>query len=328
MRDAAELPTPSVTDGETATETDELATETEADTETELDLVDVKANVHAINSNFKIKNIPQSNNHTEEAISQHGGSRAKGDTFATSGSGSSLKCSESGGSSGWTNTTQSTLSQHDLMNMYFRKDTILFRNLDLLRYVSRHLSSAPSLRSSHINTSCLIYSYRRASDFKLVLIVVYALLTLVIPTLSSSSMTIFHFSHALFWCLFHSFGLGLLLRAQSERKFLVRHFLKNYYYPQARDAGKAAVGEAFANWKTVYNLSMCMTYSKFILFYVTFVNRDFMMGSQFRLLVLRGGCTLSRMTGRLDMNCYDTRWELSVVSEFLLTFAVSNILIF
>lgn len=94
-------------------------------------------------------------------------------------------------------------------------------------------------------------------------VLIYAVLITLLPTLSSRA---FHFLHALTWCLFHSIGLGLLLRAQSERKFLVSHFLKNYYYPQAqvmaRDVGKAAVIEAFANWKAVYNLSMCMTYGE------------------------------------------------------------------
>jgi phosphatidylethanolamine N-methyltransferase len=29
-----------------------------------------------------------------------------------------------------------TLTQHDLMNMYFRKDTLIIRNVDLLRFVT------------------------------------------------------------------------------------------------------------------------------------------------------------------------------------------------
>ena len=65
--------------------------------------------------------------------------------------------------------------------------------------------------------------------------------------------------NTLAWVLFHSFGLGLVLRAQSERKFLVRHFLKHYHYPR-NDGGKGAVYEAFSNWKSIYNVSMCMTY--------------------------------------------------------------------
>lgn len=81
------------------------------------------------------------------------------------------------------------------------------------------------------------------------------------PQLSHKGLLTVHFVHALAWCLFHSFGLGLILRAQSEKKFLVRHFLKHYYYPQ-NDHGKGAVHEAFTNWKSMYNLSMCMTYGR------------------------------------------------------------------
>ena len=94
-----------------------------------------------------------------------------------------------------------------------------------------------------------------ASDFQLVLIISYAAALAIFPT---SSLTL-HFVHALAWSLFHEFGLGLLLRAQSQNKFLVRHYLKHYHYPQG-DNGKGAVQEAFSNWKSVYNLSMCMTY--------------------------------------------------------------------
>jgi phosphatidylethanolamine N-methyltransferase len=48
---------------------------------------------------------------------------------------------------------------------------------------------------------------------------------------------------------------------------LVRHFLKHYPYPQhsefgkSSSLGKAAASEAFENWKRLYNLSLCMSYS-------------------------------------------------------------------
>lgn len=87
----------------------------------------------------------------------------------------------------------------------------------------------------------------------------YPLVLSLLPTLSARGMLTLHFVHALVWCLAHSVGLGLLLRAQSERKFLVRHFLTHYYYPPS-DHGRGAVIEAFTNWKQIYNLSMSMTY--------------------------------------------------------------------
>ncbi|OSD06666.1 phosphatidylethanolamine N-methyltransferase [Trametes coccinea BRFM310] len=123
------------------------------------------------------------------------------------------------------------LSQHDLFHRYFRKDTVFLHNVDLLR----------------------------ATDFQLVLVMSYACSLVFLPSLSSPAVLTLHFIHALAWCLFHSFGLGLLLRAQSQSKFLVRHYLKHYHYPQ-NDRGQGAIQEAFQNWKAIYNLSMAMTY--------------------------------------------------------------------
>lgn len=92
----------------------------------------------------------------------------------------------------------------------------------------------------------------------LLLSMAYPFLTVVLPVpwLTSAGL---HFAHALAWMLFHTLGLGLVLQEQSARKFLVRHFLKHYHYP-ARDGSRGAVREAFASWKAVYNLSMCMSY--------------------------------------------------------------------
>ncbi len=97
----------------------------------------------------------------------------------------------------------------------------------------------------------------------LLLAMAYALLTAVLPThlLTSAGL---HFGHALAWTVFHTLCLGLVLHAQSTRKFLVRHFLKHYHYP-ARDLRRGAVREAFASWKVVYNLSMCMSYGSWSL---------------------------------------------------------------
>ena len=104
----------------------------------------------------------------------------------------------------------------------------------------------------------VLIEMRSASDFQLVLVVLYAIALTLLPT---SSLTL-HFVHAITWCLFQSFGLGVLLRAQSQSKFLVRHYLKHYHYPQ-HDRGQGAVQEAFQNWKVIYNLSMCMTYGEY-----------------------------------------------------------------
>ncbi|KAJ7270623.1 phospholipid methyltransferase-domain-containing protein [Mycena haematopus] len=127
------------------------------------------------------------------------------------------------------------VSQHDLLNKYFRRDTVIFKNVDLFR----------------------------ANDLTLVLVVTYSAVISLLPVVSARTALNLHFAHALAWCLFHCFGLGLLLRAQGQSKFLVRHFLKNYYYP-ASDGDRGAIVEAFANWKAIYNLSLCMSYVSFI----------------------------------------------------------------
>ena len=93
------------------------------------------------------------------------------------------------------------------------------------------------------------------------LVVGYALvLTFVTPRLrTDGALLAFHLAHALAWRAVHSFGLGLVLMAQSDGKYLVRHFIQRYHYP-GKEAGRAAVREAFDNWKALYNLSLCMTY--------------------------------------------------------------------
>lgn len=98
------------------------------------------------------------------------------------------------------------------------------------------------------------------------LIIFYAFAWMLSPrSISEEVMLAVCFLHAAAWCLIHYVGLGLLLRAQGRSKFLVRHFMKNYHYP---DGGKGAVVEAFTNWKAIYNMSMCMTYgmTTFLLF--------------------------------------------------------------
>lgn len=103
----------------------------------------------------------------------------------------------------------------------------------------------------------------RSQDFMLLLAMGYALLTSVLPTRLLTSAEL-HFGHALAWTIFHTLCLGLVLHAQSTRKFLVRHFLQHYHYP-ALDLRRGAVREAFASWKVVYNLSMCMSYGPYFL---------------------------------------------------------------
>ncbi|KAJ7153467.1 phosphatidylethanolamine N-methyltransferase [Mycena crocata] len=187
--------TPSATEGDTATETD---LETETETEGEIEAAAGRRRVR----------------------SGHQQSASNASSFLSEGS--PLK-------------KKKPMSQHDLLTKYFRRDTVVLKNVDLFR----------------------------ANDATLLLIITYALILSFLPRVSGRTALGLHFAHALAWCLFHCFGLGLLLRAQGRSKFLVRHFMKNYHYP-ANDAYRGAIVEAFANWKAIYNLSLCMSYVSFV----------------------------------------------------------------
>ncbi|KAF8999874.1 phospholipid methyltransferase-domain-containing protein [Cyathus striatus] len=201
----ADLPTPAATEGETASET-ELDTEIEED----LPISPPKK---------KLNNIITGSG--KGSGKQNGNSRHQSHPS---------NASSNGDSSGSSWAERKPISQHDLLNKYFRRDAIVLHNVDFLR----------------------------ATDVMLILILSYTLAFALLPSFSPSAQLTLHFVHALFWCLVHYVGLGCLLSAQSESKFLVRHYLKNYHYPP-NEGGSGAIVEAFANWKTIYNLSMCMT---------------------------------------------------------------------
>ncbi|KDN42625.1 hypothetical protein K437DRAFT_257809 [Tilletiaria anomala UBC 951] len=124
-----------------------------------------------------------------------------------------------------------TETLHDLHHRLFRKDTVVLRNLDLLR----------------------------GSDFLLVVAIFYGLIPHFMPRFGPKTYTFAIFLNALGWRVFHSFGLGLMLAAQSKSRWIVRHFLKHYNYAHSSDA----VLEAFHNWKILYNTSLIMTYCSF-----------------------------------------------------------------
>lgn len=98
----------------------------------------------------------------------------------------------------------------------------------------------------------------RNRDFAFALVVVFGCFSFVLPSLGPTTSITLAFIHALSWRLFHTCGLGLALKAQSDKKWIVRHFLKHYHY----ETEGGAVEEAFENWKATYNLSLCMTYGE------------------------------------------------------------------
>ncbi|CAG8448710.1 11682_t:CDS:2 [Acaulospora colombiana] len=115
----------------------------------------------------------------------------------------------------------------DAVNYYFRRDLIVFKNFDLLR----------------------------SNDLLVVFMTFYAaIIPLFIAGASEGVIRIFLISQCLAWRIFHSYGLGGILFLQSKEKFLTKHYIKF--------GGNAS--EAFANWKSIYNLSLCMTYVTFV----------------------------------------------------------------
>lgn len=96
----------------------------------------------------------------------------------------------------------------------------------------------------------------RSRDLAFVLVVFYSIWSFALPSFSPSTQLTLAFINALVWRLAHTCGLGLALKAQSETKWIVRHFLKHYHYENSG----GAVADAFENWKATYNLSLCMSY--------------------------------------------------------------------
>ncbi|CAE6504811.1 unnamed protein product [Rhizoctonia solani] len=125
---------------------------------------------------------------------------------------------------------QKSISKHDLLARFFRKDVVGFKNIDLLR----------------------------ASDLKLVLLTLYIILPSILPNTTAT-----YFVHAFAWRIFHSFVLGGILKAQSGNKWLVRHFVERYHYEHGREDG--ALEEAFTSWKQIYTMSLYGTYTSFAL---------------------------------------------------------------
>ncbi|CAO3624925.1 unnamed protein product [Cunninghamella blakesleeana] len=115
-------------------------------------------------------------------------------------------------------------NEEDLTTTYFRRDMIVFKNFDFFR----------------------------STDLVSLIVMAYSI---ILPLLLPSRIgIIFSVGHAFLWRIIHSYGLGAILRAQSQEKFLTRHFVK----------WGGGVQEAFQNWKSIYNLSLCMTYISFI----------------------------------------------------------------
>jgi phosphatidylethanolamine N-methyltransferase len=93
----------------------------------------------------------------------------------------------------------------------------------------------------------------RTTDYCAILLVGY-LTILAIATPSTSSYQAFFVVNALFWRLWYSVGLGVILTAQSKTKMFTRHFVKYGESP----------GEAWRQWKGMYHISMTLCHASFI----------------------------------------------------------------
>ncbi|KAI8085944.1 phospholipid methyltransferase-domain-containing protein [Gilbertella persicaria] len=120
---------------------------------------------------------------------------------------------------------ESIAEQQPFYTNYFRHDLIAFKNFDPFR----------------------------ATDFVTVIVMIYAaVMPLLLPGRTGVVVAIFQ---AFFWRSVYSFGNGVILRSQSNNKFFTRHFIK----------WGGGAQEAFRNWKSIYNFTLCMSYTTFFI---------------------------------------------------------------
>ena len=93
----------------------------------------------------------------------------------------------------------------------------------------------------------------RTTDSSVILVQVLVF-SLTVLTPSTPWYQFLFVLNAAMWRIWFSFGIGILLNLQSERKAWTRHFVKYGESPH----------EAWNQWKGTYHLSMIMCYSSFI----------------------------------------------------------------
>ena len=107
------------------------------------------------------------------------------------------------------------------------------------------------------------FVWDRMPDFQIILLTTHTILCALITPIvvhPKHCALALHLMHTLHWRLFHTFGLKLLLQAQSQSKFVMHHFVNNNNNLPEEEM-KATTVEAFDNWEKVYNCSSVMTYS-------------------------------------------------------------------
>lgn len=91
-------------------------------------------------------------------------------------------------------------------------------------------------------------THNSARDLAFALVLVYAIVPTFLPSLSKTATILLLFVHALAWRAFHSFALGLALKKQSERRWIVRHFIKHYHYERDGDVSSCASCCRLSTW--------------------------------------------------------------------------------
>ncbi|CAN6605272.1 phosphatidylethanolamine N-methyltransferase [Trichomonascus vanleenenianus] len=98
------------------------------------------------------------------------------------------------------------------------------------------------------------FNVTRASDILTALVTVYCAASFWLP--SNGFWYLVTFFSALFWRLFHNFGLGFILHKQSEKKLWTRIFLK---------FGRTTL-EAYEQWQVLYNMTTILSHVTFGVF--------------------------------------------------------------
>jgi len=93
----------------------------------------------------------------------------------------------------------------------------------------------------------------RVPDYTVILLWCYLVAVTLLSPNTSLWQGIF-VAHAIFWRLWYSVGLGIILTLQSSDKMFTRHFVK---------FGESA-GEAWRQWKGMYHVSLAMCHASFI----------------------------------------------------------------
>ncbi|KAL7752928.1 phosphatidylethanolamine N-methyltransferase [Sorochytrium milnesiophthora] len=131
----------------------------------------------------------------------------------------------------------------------------IFKTYGKDQHLRHHFMSNPHLLStfrSYFQRDMIIFKNLdvfRATDLFIVVITLY---TILAGFFGSRLFTMLQY---IGWNMFHTYVLGGILYMQSHSKYWTKHFIR--FGHSNRDA--------FDNWKSVYNMSLCMNYITFFL---------------------------------------------------------------